>query len=91
MSVFARLEDGWIRVPYAGPELARVEMAVGEIDPGAWQPAFMNTVHGERVVQIRPTGVGLTQTPKVWVRTDGVAVLIGRIGQVPATRPHRRR
>lgn len=76
----ARLEDGWIRVGYVGPELARVEIGIGDTEPHQWQPAFLNTVGVERVAQVRPTGLGFAQQPQIWMRVNGVPTLIGRLG-----------
>ena len=88
----ARLEDGWVRVTYDGSDLAVVDIGLGEATPLAWQPAFMHTLSdGERVVQVRPQTLDLLPNPKVWVRVNGVATLIGRIGEVPVQTGRRRR
>jgi hypothetical protein len=87
----ARLEDGWIRIPYDGPELARVDIGLGDSQPAQWQPAFLHTVGTERVAQVRPTGVGFNDQPKVWLRIDGAPVLIGRLGDQALQRTRRRR
>jgi hypothetical protein len=88
---YARVEDGWIRVPYSGPELGRVEIGLGEQAP-TWVDAFLNTVNGERVAQIRPVaGMVFSQTPNVWLRVDNVPLLIGRLGEGPAIPMGRRR
>jgi len=87
---YALLEGGWIKIPYSGPELARVQIAVGEIEPGEWRSAFINTSGGERFAQVRPMGMGLAQNYKVWLRVDGQVTLIGHLGAEP-TRPAGRR
>lgn len=86
----ARLEDGWIRVPFSGADLSRVEIAVGESRPEVWKPAFLNTVGDERVAQVRPDGLTNTSRLKVWIRVDGVPVLYGALGD-PSTQSTRRR
>ena len=88
---YAILEDGWVKVPYDGPELARVEIALGEVEPGEWRPAFVNTTTKGRFAQVRPTGMGMTQNYKIWMRVDGAPLLIGLLGDAPAVRPQRRR
>ena len=77
----ARLEDGWIRIPYDGVDLARVEVSVGEA-PLVWVPAFKHTIGNERLVQIRPHHFVLTQTSRVWIRVNGAVVEVGRLGSV---------
>jgi len=44
-------DDGWLRVPYDGPELAVIEMEA----PGlGWQPAYLDwDAAGRRVAQVR--------------------------------------
>ena len=79
----ARLEDGWIRVRYDGPELARVEIGVGDTEPRQWRPAFLNTVGTERVAQVRPTGFGFAQASQIWLRVNGASTLVGRLGDEP--------
>ena len=87
----ARLEDGWIRVTYDGPELARVDIGVGESEPMGWLPAYLNTVGTERVAQVRPGMFGTASQLKVWLRVDGVPMLIGRLGDEALQRDRRRR
>jgi hypothetical protein len=82
-------EDGWVRVPYEGPELGVVEMAFGEDEPTTWKPAFINTIGSIRYAQVRPTGVAVGEMPRVWLRTNGVAVLIGRLGDVESRQRRR--
>ena len=88
--IHARVEDGWIRVTYTGPELAQVLIGTGEQEP-LWQEAFINTVGEERVAQVRPTFLS-SPNAKVWLRVDGFSQLIGRLGgTVPAATERRRR
>jgi hypothetical protein len=87
----AYAEDGWIRVAYGGSDLSRVEIGIGEV-PDFWQPAFLHTTADGRVAQIRPPQFGFNEAPKVWLRTDGVPVLIGVLGetiQAPGRRQRR--
>jgi hypothetical protein len=86
------IEDGWIRVPYDGADLSVVEMALGD-QPTTWQPAFLHTTDWGRVAQIRPPAIALDQV-RVWLRVNGMAILIGRIGDGaadPVQRSRRRR
>ena len=47
----AKLADGWLMVPYDGPELTTIELGDGT----AWYPAFLDwDATGTRVAQIRP-------------------------------------
>ncbi len=78
--MMAILEDGWIKVPYDGPELGVGEMARGEDEPAVWKPAFIDTVGTVRYAQIRPFGAMAGEQPRVWLRTNGVPLLIGRLG-----------
>jgi hypothetical protein len=89
MMMSPRLEDGWLRLPYGGPELAQIEIGVGESEPTTWQPAFLNTVGDERVAQVRPVGFSAADQPKVWLRVNGVPVLIGRLGDQALRRDRR--
>lgn len=75
-------EDGWVRVPYHGPELGVVEIGIGEDEPVTWKPAFLDTVGSVHYAQVRPFGFQPGATPRVWLRTNGVPVLIGRLGEV---------
>ena len=82
-------EDGWVRVPYDGPELGVVEIGIGEDQPVTWKPAFLDTVGTVRYAQVRPFGVAAGTTPRVWLRTNGAAVLIGRLGEIGSERRRR--
>lgn len=76
-------EDGWIKVPFTGHNLARVYIAVSKSNPddSQFQPAFHDFVSEGRsdkkvrVVQIRDTG----QSGSVWVKVDGVVTPMGTI------------
>jgi hypothetical protein len=60
-------EDGWLQVPYDGPELAVIEM---ETPGGGWQPAYLDwNTRGERVAQVRWDG---PLPDAVHLRVDGV-------------------
>ncbi len=50
MSDRATLTDGWLVVPYRGPDMATVHLAVG----GEWRPAFRDWHNGQRVAKVRP-------------------------------------
>jgi hypothetical protein len=43
----------WLVVPYAGPELAIIEIGIG----GRWVPAYLDHEDGQRVAMIRHDGV----------------------------------
>lgn len=51
-----RMADGWLIVPYSGPELTVVEIGVA----GLWTPAYLDYDGGQRVAKVRrdvsPTG-----------------------------------
>jgi len=84
-------QDGWIRVPYSGPELGVIEIGLGEDFP-AWKPAFLQTVGTDRFAQVRPPDSALTEQPRVWLRINGASTLIGRlVNQDADARPRRRR
>ena len=88
MSAF--YEDGWIRIPYSGPELGVIEIGIGEDDP-TYRPAYLQTVNGQRFAQVRPTNVSFSAAPRVWLRTNGVPVLIGRLAEQGVDARTRRR
>ena len=70
----ARIEEGWLRVPYDGPELTLIEIGVGD----EWFHAFLDwDAAGRRVAQIRPPDVD-GDFP-VRVRSAGVTVYAGNI------------
>jgi hypothetical protein len=46
----ATLRDGWLTVPYAGPELTLIEIQVG----ATWYPAYLDWDQGRRIAMIRP-------------------------------------
>lgn len=87
--IYARVEDGWVRVPYSGPELARVEIGVGESEPTVWKPAFIHTLGDERVAQVRPVGM-ITERTQVWIKVGGTSTLVGLLGQAVPSAPGRR-
>lgn len=61
------VEDGWLRVPYDGPELAVIELET----PGAgWRDAYLDwAADGRRVAQVRWDG---PLPAAVHLRVDGV-------------------
>lgn len=70
----ARLEQGWLRVPYDGPELTLIEIGVGD----GWYPAFLDwDASGRRVAQIRPPA-GDGDVP-VRLRSTGVVTAAGTV------------
>lgn len=44
--------DGWICVPYQGPDVAKVELGIGT---GPFHPAYLDWVDNQRVAKLRPT------------------------------------
>lgn len=46
------LKNGWLVVPYDGPELVVIEIGLG----GRWIPAYLDWEDGQRVAQIRWEG-----------------------------------
>lgn len=71
----AAVRDGWLTVPYSGPELVVIEVGVGQADHIEWRPAFLDWVGGKRVAKIRPPTSG---TVAVWLRTGGVQTRVGK-------------
>lgn len=71
-----QLVNGWLKVPYDGPDLCLVEIGVG---PGPqWAPAFLDWLGSQRCAQIRPpesTG----RAADVWLRVSGRASKAGRV------------
>lgn len=70
-----RVADGWVCVPYTGPDLATVHLAVAagpEPADGEWRPAFLDWLDGERVAKIRTTP-DLPRRLRVWRRVNGHA------------------
>jgi hypothetical protein len=70
----AKLEDGWLRVPYTGPEITLIEIGLS----GDWHPAFLDWAGGQRVAQIRPPA-GLAGSFTVAVRGGGRTVQHGQV------------
>lgn len=73
-----RMVNGWLVVPYAGPELTTIELATGRGGPGEFRGAFLDYVNGERVAKIRPTEPVSSRTT-VWLRVSGVVTPAGRV------------
>ncbi|MQB01467.1 MAG: hypothetical protein GEU78_14440 [Actinobacteria bacterium] len=71
------IADGWLKVKYDGPELARIFIAVTRhVRPAdhEWRPAFLDWHKNQRVAQVRAADRGA-----VWLWVDeGVA----RVGNV---------
>ena len=91
MNPYVVLSDGWIRVPYVGPELGSVAIGLGESTPSVWKPAFLNTVNGERFAQIRPGEYVISEGTRVWLRINGQVSEIGSFGDAPTVPTVRRR
>jgi hypothetical protein len=62
--------QGWLTVPYDGPELAPVEIGVDD----QWFPAFLHWQDGRRVAMIRAP---LARTGKLSIRVAGVVTPAG--------------
>lgn len=65
------LANGWVIVPYDGPDTALVELAVDD----EWLPAFLDYVDGKRVAKVRPPVV--PPTAQVRLRVDGSVSSLG--------------
>jgi hypothetical protein len=73
--VTASLVDGWLCVPYDGPDAAPVHLAVtgrGE-QPTQWFAAFLDYADGVRVAKVRPPA-SVPPRATVWVQTAGGGV-----------------
>jgi len=77
----AELRDGWLTVPYNGPDIARVHIGVGTAGSVEWTPAFLDWVDGVRVAKIRPPETG----GPVWLKANGVVV--EDAGSIPGLAP----
>lgn len=64
-------EDGWLRVPYAGPEMAVIEVQLG----AEWKPAYLDYEAGLRVAQVRYRGPLPAVLP---VRVNGEIIMTWR-------------
>jgi len=74
--------DGWLRVPYDGPELVPIYVATGPRTPAGedgWKPAFLDWHEGRRVAQIRVPASRPGQVVKVWLRVDGNITNVGSV------------
>lgn len=60
--------DGWLRVPYSGPDIAVIEI---ETPGNGWQPAYLDYENGQRIAQIRWDG---PRPGAMNVRVDGVVI-----------------
>lgn len=60
------LVDGWLKVPCDAPDLAVVEIAIGDQD--TWLPAFRDWHNGLRVAQVRSD---LPDGSAIWLRVNG--------------------
>ncbi|MGI5493894.1 hypothetical protein [Microtetraspora malaysiensis] len=75
----AEIRDGWVAVPYDGPELGSIHIAVAQ-SPAEdnWQPAYLDYVDGRRVAKIRtpaPTG----RPVGVWLRVGNTVTSSGKV------------
>lgn len=69
----ARIDAGWLTIPYSGHDLAKVEIDTGQ----GWRPAFLDWYDGARVAKIRPPRT--TGLVKVRIRVNGHASDAGRV------------
>ncbi len=58
------VKNGWLIVPYSGPELLAIEIGVG----GVWTPAYLDYDAGSRIAMIK-TMIPEGQSVAVDVRT----------------------
>lgn len=76
----AQLADGWLLVPYDGPELAQVRIGTGRREPDEWKPAYLDWHDGRRVAKVRPPVSSGQPTPvQVWTRLNGVVATAGHV------------
>lgn len=77
-----RLEDGWIRAGYSGPDARVVELGVSTnrtTQPATWVAAFLDlSPSGQRVAQVRPARLAPEQNV-LWMRAGGAVTHLGPI------------
>jgi hypothetical protein len=71
------IRDGWIITPYAGRDLSRVHISIGN-EPVVWLPAFLDWVDGQRVAKVRARAVPEGRS-KVWLRVNGDITQVGAV------------
>lgn len=71
-----RVIDGWLCVPYAGPELAPAYIAVGS--QRDWRPAFLDWNGPARVAKVR-VPAGQRGALSVWLRVGDVITSQGKV------------
>lgn len=77
MAAETRTHDGWVVVPYDGPNLARVEVGVTVGETILYQPAFLDfDEHGRRVAKVRP--LDFAPYSQVWLKVNGNSTRAGR-------------
>jgi hypothetical protein len=59
------VKNGWLMVPYTGPELLAIEIGVG----GSWTPAYLDSDNGQRIAMIK-TMIPEGQTVAADIRTS---------------------
>lgn len=77
----ARLEHGWVTVPYRGRDLATVHLATVDRRPDDedWRPGFLDhDKAGARVAKVR-VPAGVSGAVQVWLRVDGAVSHIGQL------------
>jgi hypothetical protein len=76
--VTTQLANGWLVVPFAGPEMARVEIGTGRHRADIWRPAYLDFHDGQRVAKVRPPAA-TGQPVQVWTRINGVVAHAGHV------------
>lgn len=71
------IRDGWLITPYAGHELSRVHISVGN-EPVVWLPAFLDWVDGQRVAKVRARDLP-ARSEWVWLRVNEQVVKVGSV------------
>lgn len=72
MTSVAKIEHGWVRVPFDGQDIDRCYLAIANPEPTEddWRPAYKAVEGGRRVIQAR-VPEGLTGTRVVWSKVNG--------------------
>lgn len=77
--------DGWLMVPYSGPDNADVQIAISARQLGPGTPAFLDWHEDQRVAKIRPPAGVDARGVTVWLIVDGYAQRVGPVESATAT------
>lgn len=76
-----KIANGWLEVPYNGPDLSTVELGYTEDlrrEPLVWQPAFLDYAGATRVAKIS-LNKSMVRGISVWMRVNGIARRVGSV------------